>query len=94
METQTGKLTETALWGAHLARSAAGIQSETAPVAFDVDVADVRVLSPPTKSPVQERWESWGPKGSSVTELEEKHAAAQRRKEVRAALWQTRVRST
>ena len=82
LDTQTDKLSSGALWGAALAHNAASLQTDNAPVAFDVDVAEIRIKSP-NKSPVQERWASWGPKGCSVAEIEEKQAAAQARKKVR-----------
>ena len=83
METQTDKLASTALWGAALRHNAC--ESDAAPVAFEVSVDDVRVKSPASKSvgksPVQERWESWAPKGRSIAELDEAQAGAQRRKD-------------
>lgn len=88
-EAQTEKITESELWGAKLQHNAVDRQGMSPPVAFEVDVDDVRVATPAKgeasdgdSGTVQERWKSWSPTSKTADEIEAGLEAAQKRKEV------------
>jgi hypothetical protein len=88
-EAQTEKIAESELWGAKLQHNAVDRQGMSPPVAFEVDVDDVRVATPAKgeasdgdSGTVQERWKSWSPTSKTADEIEAGLEAAQKRKEV------------